>query len=470
MPLLFCIEGQMAKEIHCFNETLDKTIRICLAFLLIVLPIIVNPTAIDFWYRPKAHSMYALLIILWGAVGLRSIFCNQMLPCLTTPLTVPLIAYAISAGISTLVSVAPNRSLRGDMWREESLFTLLGYVALTFSYASLITSGHQAMNLLKGLIVTSFLISLYGCLQYIGINPTEHFIAQYRGTYINSTLGNANFLGKFIVLTLPLSMTWWFLSLRATQKLMLFCGICIQAGALVLTFTRASWLACIGALSVFALCLRAQEMKMHFRILLKSFAIVVIATACLLTSMYALQLQKRHFMHDIKQKISGTFDFEHGMGSASRLFVWRKTFDLILQRPLFGYGPDTHEKPMQVFNAEYIEKFNNPVILDRAHNNYLDIALAQGVVGLSAYLWVIGSFVKWIVKTIGQANHPRKKLIYIGIFSAVCGYLINDFFIFSIVTVSPTFWSLLGLSFALKRYEHHFAGLSGALQYDVKHL
>lgn len=455
MPLLFCIERPMAAEKNSVDEILGKTINICLIFLLAALPIIVNPTAIDFWYRPKAHSMYVLLIILWVTVWLRHKLCNRPFPCLKTPLTGPLIAYAISAVISTIFSVAPDRSLRGDIWREESLFTILGYVALTLAYGSLITSGQQAMDLLKGLIVTSFLISLYGCLQYIGINPTEHFIARYRGTYINSTLGNANFLGKFIVLTLPLSIGWLLLSPNSIRKFILFGVICIQAVALVLTFTRASWLACICALSVFILCLRASNMKTYLHTLVKGIALAVIGSACLLIGIYSLDFKERRFIDDIKPKLSGTFDFEHGMGSGTRLFVWRKTLDLILQRPLFGYGPDAHEKAMKVFNEEYIKKFNNPVILDRAHNNYLDIALAQGIVGLGAYLWVIGAFVIWIRKTIMQACHREKKLIYISIFSAVSGCLINDFFIFSIVTVSPTFWSLLGLSLALKRYDNH---------------
>ena len=87
---------------------------------------------------------------------------------------------------------------------------------------------------------------------------------------------------------------------------------------------------------------------------------------------------------------------------ANRLFVWKKTIGVIKERPLLGFGPDAHSKAMQSFNLEYCLKFNDwslhkrgeqevirfagLTLLDRAHNNYLDVTLSQGLVGLAAYM------------------------------------------------------------------------------------
>ncbi len=42
----------------------DRIIAVGLFFLLAGVPLLINPFALDYWYKPKIHSVYALLIIL----------------------------------------------------------------------------------------------------------------------------------------------------------------------------------------------------------------------------------------------------------------------------------------------------------------------------------------------------------------------------------------------------------------------
>jgi O-antigen ligase len=142
---------------------------------------------------------------------------------------------------------------------------------------------------------------------------------------------------------------------------------------------------------------------------------------------------------------------------------------MIKDRPLLGFGPDAQSKAMESFNLEYCFKFNNwsvrkrgdrevirfsgLTLLDRAHNNYLDVALSQGLVGLAAYLSIVITFLAWLTRRIKQEKNRCMNIICCGIFASFCGYLFNDFFIFSVVSVSPTFWSIMGLALALNRNE-----------------
>jgi O-antigen ligase len=157
------------------------------------------------------------------------------------------------------------------------------------------------------------------------------------------------------------------------------------------------------------------------------------------------------FFPMMKYKIRSSFDFEKGMGSATRLFLWENAVGLILEKPVFGYGPDTHVKVMRKVNFEYWGKFKDMVIIDRVHNNYLDIAIGQGLFGFATYLSVIAVFMVWLWKTMKRECQISKKTLLCCIFAAFFGYLINDLFIFSVVAVSPTFWSLIGLTFVLNR-------------------
>jgi len=431
----------------------NRTIHICLFFLLAVVPLIINPTAIDYWYKPKIESVYALVIIAGSAGMFRYLFCRPPLAVHITPLTLPLFIYALSAIVSTVFSVSPRVSVHGDFLREEGVFTLLAYVVLTGIFSHLVESESRLRLLIKGLLVSSALVALYAVVQYTGFNPTEHFIPLYRlkEHRVDSTMGNPNFLGKFMVLVLPLFMACFLGATKRRAKLLLASGTVLCFAALVFSFTRASWIGFFISLLILLILSRADVSQKDKRTIT---AVVVCALVFTLAvgMLVSLKSEKYRgaFYGLIRDKAAGFTNVKEGMGVATRLFVWKKSFSLIAGRPLIGYGPDTHEMVMKDISLRYSRKFNDSVRVDRAHNNYLDITISQGLFGLGAYLSIVITLLVWLLRTINREGHRQKRLLYCGLFSAFSGYLINDFFIFSVVSVSPTFWSLMGLTLAIK--------------------
>lgn len=432
-------------------ETLTKkTIHICLVFLLAVVPLIVNPTAVDYWYKPKIDSVYALVIIIAGCIMLRCAKAKTGIPLTAGPLTLPLAVFACSAVVSTILSVDVAKSIWGDAWREEGLWTLISYVALTVAFSSLPESQQQIERLFKGLIAATALIACYGLMQYSGLNLTEHFIPLYRCTGVGSTIGNPNFLGKFFVLTLPLFLTYVWAAASRRAAAGYAAGFLLALCALLLTFTRASWIGFGVSLLVFA-GLAMRQHPIRFRHTLGFLSLTVLSAAVLLFIVCRAGNRSNDFLNEFSGKMRSAVDLRAGSGSATRLFVWRETIAVILKKPLFGYGPDAHETALRSLNLRYSRAFNDWVIIDRAHNNYLDLAVAQGLFGLAAYLWIVAVFIKFLVNAVRTAPDRRDRLLYSGLLSGVCGYLVNDCFIFSTVSVSPTFWSLMGLGLAYHR-------------------
>lgn len=427
-----------------------KTIRICLVFLLAVVPLIVNPTAMDYWYKPKIDSVYALVLIIAGCFMLQRAIAKTYPPLTIAPHTLPLATFAVSALISTILSVDFEKSLWGDQWREEGLWTLLSYVALTVAFSSLPESRNQIIKLLQGLLATTTLIACYGLMQYSGLNLTEHFLPQYRAAGIGSTIGNPNFLGKFFVLTLPLFLTYVCTAPSRRAAVGYAAGFLLSLCALVLTFTRASWIGCgIGMMVFSGVALRQQQIR--FKNALSFLVLTVLCTAVLLYVVCRTGSRTDNFFSELSEKMRSAVDLRTGSGSATRLFVWKETIAVILKRPVFGYGLDAQPNALRSFNLRYSHFFNDWVIIDRAHNNYLDLAVAQGLFGLAAYLWIVMVFVKFLINACCTAADVRDRFFYGGLLSGVCGYLVNDCFIFSTVSVSPTFWSLMGLSLAYHR-------------------
>jgi putative inorganic carbon (HCO3(-)) transporter len=430
---------------------LNKTIEVSLFFIFVLVPLIINPTAYDYFYKPKIESVYALIIIANLSWLVRDLFFKKFFRWGKNPLTIPLLIYAFLCIVSTFNSVAPVLSLKGDVLREEGLFALLSYVSLVFLMVNLIRDRDRGMRLLIGLAYSTILLSLYGLFQYFGYNFTEHFIYKSSPGRVSSTIGNPNFLGKYLVLTLPLIIAFYFQSNRIIKHVFFAGGTTLAFACLILTYSRGSWIGFCFGFFFFLILLQRFAVKYPVR------DVLVIGALFLLTIIFfnlyrpkveGIETPKGKGM--VVHRALSSKEIDSGIGVATRLFVWKKALILIAQRPWFGYGPETFEKTFHPYNLEYAKRFNDYVRVDRIHNNYLDLAFSVGVLGLAAYLSILGVFFFYLFRAIKKSMEEPWKMIYIGIISGFIGYLINDLFIFSVVSVSPTFWSLIGLSITLR--------------------
>ncbi|MDQ0244816.1 hypothetical protein J2S09_002387 [Bacillus fengqiuensis] len=144
---------------------------------------------------------------------------------------------------------------------------------------------------------------------------------------------------------------------------------------------------------------------------------------------------------------------ESGIGAGSgRLYIWKETFKLIQERPLFGYGLDTlqysfpQDDPMKHANIETYK-----VIVDKPHNMFIGIAYGIGIVGFIAFLGIIllalGATIKALIKT--KVNSP----VFIATAMAIIAYLFQALFNDSIIGSTIIFWILLGTLVALLNNE-----------------
>lgn len=154
-----------------------------------------------------------------------------------------------------------------------------------------------------------------------------------------------------------------------------------QAGiifALLLTVTRASWLAFL--VSAIAMLLLGTSRKT-----------ILIACACLIPLVIAgaLLLQQKRHVGLIDQRDAST---------SWRQTVWREGFDLLISKPrhlLVGVGMDSIKKHWRQWGL-----FDNGNIpLGHMHSNPLEIALERGVPALLVWLLLLGIY----ARTLWQA-------------------------------------------------------------------
>ena len=133
-------------------------------------------------------------------------------------------------------------------------------------------------------------------------------------------------------------------------------------------------------------------------------------------------------------------EFTDEMGSR-RGEIWKLCIKLIGERPLLGSGPDT----LLARARPYYENGTVTQIYDFAHNDFLQVTVCLGLVGLAIYLaWIVSVAVRILKRAV---DNPLL-LIFGG---AMAGYLGHVFFSFSIGLVTPLFWVLAGIADKLMR-------------------
>lgn len=106
-----------------------------------------------------------------------------------------------------------------------------------------------------------------------------------------------------------------------------------------------------------------------------------------------------------------------------------------------GVGPDNLKngivKNVTDESFEYVKAHN--AIPDKAHNEYLQIAVTLGIPALIAYLIFLGMIIIPNLKYIF-----KQKYIFI-LLSIIGSYLVQAFFNISTIGIAPLFWLTLGI-------------------------
>jgi len=131
------------------------------------------------------------------------------------------------------------------------------------------------------------------------------------------------------------------------------------------------------------------------------------------------------------QMMHGNFEDDFGSG---RIFIWRRCMPIIKENPIIGTGPDSF---MNVFMNRYNQEVSQNY--DFAHNDYIQLMINYGILGLATYLAALFAIAK---RSLKLSVH-NEKILVLGA-SMLC-YCIQIFFSFSIVLVAPVFWIIYGL-------------------------
>jgi len=409
--------------------------------IALALPLYFNVYSSRTFEPDKVALFRSLVVVMAGAWLIGRLVGRPAAPAARVwprPLLFLVLALAGTWLLATATSLSPRISLWGSYeWRQGS-YTLLCYLALFGLAAARLRSLDQSDRLLIAILFASLPVSLYGIVQYAGLDPLPWQAAVENRAV--STLGHPNFLGAYLVMVAPLAAVR-LLAAKNTAGRLAFGGLlAVQGLCLLLTFSRSGWLAALGSGLVFLFLL--AWIRGRLRLFWRAAAIVTLFVSGVFLLAYA----------DPGGLVSASpFEPLHsalrGKSAAARIrfLEWQAVPSLIASRPALGYGPDTFPLAFsRVYPAEMTVYGGPNATGEHAHNQILDLAVDAGIVGAVLYLAVIAAVVVRGLAALRRTTDSGRRLLLAGLISAVVACLLQHQLSFLTVTPAAFLWLYLG--------------------------
>lgn len=350
-----------------------------------------------------------------------------------------LVAYGLLRWLTTARSLLPAWSLWGDpAWGNGLWLTLAGVALFELARRWFVTPERRA-HAIAALLMASSLVATYGLLQYAGLDPLTP-PPVFRAF---STLAHANLLAAYLAMTLPLTAARLLNRREHSLPLSAF-SLALQLTCLVVTYSRAGWLAALTGLAV---TLIAWAWSAGRRRLALSVLAVGGVGLALLFGLSRLPPLPESAPHPL-QTLTSLFRWT-GATAQIRLLGWRAGLEAWRARPLLGYGPATSRPVLEWFARPELAPFGGPPALGgRPHNVYLEIALESGGIGLALFLGLLAALLMPLLRALPRGDAATRAL-RAGILGALSANLVTYFFSFESAAPLVLFWSLAGMGNAL---------------------
>ena len=358
-------------------------------------------------------------------------------------------------------------------------------------------------RLVWAILLTGLVVSLLGILQYAGIHLVP--LPERYGDLPISTLGNTNFVAHYLELIIPLAAAlvlwgrpnWW-------QRLFVLAVLSSAGFHILLTENRAGWLSTGVALLLLA-ALSVPRRRVA------STVVLVLVVGALLSPVVELALggvrgregseavynPVGEFVDQVWERVLSSFD-ERNFSRSMRVLIWRDTFRLIGAHTLLGVGPGNYEFALPAYRSVPNHRAWRDLMGARAnepyfaHNEYLETWAEIGLVGLAAWVWLMGVLLwvgwgqarrLWANRETDHEGDPDALALAIGTVAALSAALVHACFSFNLQdpVAGTHFWILAGLMLAAGggegeprrgqeegQEEGQVGELKGSLAIDVK--
>ncbi len=344
-----------------------------------------------------------------------------------SPILYAVFVFIAVIGIANIFGVAPVKSFWSNYERMEGFISLL-HLGAFFLVISSVFREVEWKRWWNTSLVASALMVCYALFQVLGVLRPSQSDARVDGTF-----GNAIYLAVYLLFHIFVALFFMYRERKNTMLVYLY-GLLIifQLFILYYTVTRGAILGLLGGLLILALL----NVKNREEPIIRKLSIAALAGLVILSGGFFFARDTEFVKESPVLSRFATLNVTD-LKTQGRYFIWPVALKGIAERPILGWGQDNFN---YVFQKHYTpEMYRLEPWFDRAHNVFLDWAVAGGIIGFLLYLllYAIPLYSLWSRK-YGFSEVEGSILI-----SALAAYAFHNFFVFDHLVSYVLFFSLL---------------------------
>jgi O-antigen ligase len=310
--------------------------------------------------------------------------------------------------------VATQLLFRRTAYPHDTVALALQYVAyatLCFLAGQTLLRGSQARSLA---VIVSFYgaaLAAFALLQGIAPNGKLYWIRQPRmGGWIYGPYVNHNHYAGLMEMLVPIPLVLSLTRLASSRaRTAAAAAAAVMAGTIFLSGSRGGMLAIVVELLVLAGLLIKQKRGLRTAIGVTVFMAII---AGLLVWIGGAELSRR---------IASAGPQHSELASDIRSYINRDGLRMFLKRPILGWGLGAFPVVYPEFRTFYTNFFVN-----EAHNDYLQLLVETGLLGLATMLWFLATIFRRAPKKIGHWESEMSGAVTLACLLGLSGILVHS--------------------------------------------
>ena len=390
-----------------------------------------------FYFR----TLVEIAIFLYLLLALRNSYYRPKF----SPLAWSLIVFGAIISITAIIGVNPYRSFWGNIERGEGVLFISHLLIYSFILSQAFKDKKQWYNYFTFSIMVSLAVGFYGLAQQLG---WKWAVNNSAGSRWSSTLGNAAYLAAFALGHFWLSVMLWWQRPKLYWKIFYTLTAIFNLALIFSSQTRGAVIALFVVGLFYLIFLIFASKNNRIKIILSLFVFLLIITPIVIRlNNKSLWVNKYAAIRRLATISASDITVQ------SRLYALDSSWQGWKDRFVFGYGWENYQVAFnKYFHPEIFLDNGSQIWFDRAHNTIMDIAIAAGLLGLLAYLWLFASAVITVVK-YARSQHYDYYLVA-GIIGFLLAHFLQNIFVFDSLPTYIMLFSVFGFVIYLSYYDH----------------
>ncbi|MCS7152218.1 MAG: tetratricopeptide repeat protein [Endomicrobia bacterium] len=317
---------------------------------------------------------------------------------------------------------------------KKLIFTITN-VILVYMFATNYVNKNNFDRIYYTFFIVGAIASVYGILQYFGVELIWPKTLNPFGGRCVSTFGNPNFLSSFLILLFPLMLTNY---LIGKDTALMFIFMIMYFCALLCTLTRSSWIGLV--VSLVFLCI---FILFNFKEFVRRNRTKIILLAAILIVLFLVWPQSS--VGGNPAPVGRLFEVQRAKDVYSplhqRFLIWFCGWDMIKEKIFTGKGWGLFELFYPFYQGKYlfIEKLSFRTHANNAHNEIIEVWSQTGTIGLGIYILFFIVFFIYSYKLIQSKKELYDKLMILALACSVIGMLVDNLLNVTIHFCVPAF-------------------------------